>query len=117
MSLLLVAFRQPLQGSAPSCSMNWRNGCSRSLSVSWTLPPGTLKTAMPGCFFIKPRGSAVVYLVGLLQVIPWCRYHGKRWDVVPLLLLWYTANGLPGGSRVLPRAAAWYTPRGIAGLL
>jgi len=48
----------------------------------------------------------VVYLVGLLQVIPWCRYHGKRWDVVPLLLLWYTANGLPGGSRVyqgLPR--------------
>ncbi len=39
------------------------------------------------------QGFAMVYLAGLLQVIPWCRYHGKMWPMVPLLLLWYTADG------------------------
>jgi len=42
----------------------------------------------------------VVYLVGSLQVIPWCRYHGKSGQMIPRCLLWYTASGLPGGIRV-----------------
>ncbi len=62
------------------------------------------------------QGFVVVYLVGLLQVIPWCRYLGKMWPMVPRCCCGTPPMVYPVVAGYT-KAAAWCTPRGIAGLL